>query len=144
MTSGGHLRASHADRERVISVLKAAFVQGLLDKDEFAVRVGQALASRTGAELAAVTADIPAGLAVTAPQRASAGAPGELTMKRAVTRGACLVVATAIAMVVGLVVAVHLDAPAALFAPAIAFFAATAAAVTMIGDAWDQKRGPRA
>jgi hypothetical protein len=26
--SRGHLRASHADREQVIAVLKAAFVQG--------------------------------------------------------------------------------------------------------------------
>jgi hypothetical protein len=58
---GGRLRASHADREQVIGTLKAAFVQGLLDKDEFDLRVGQAFASRTYAELAAVTADIPAG-----------------------------------------------------------------------------------
>jgi hypothetical protein len=58
---GGRLRASHADRDQVIGTLKAAFVQGRLDKDEFDLRVGQALASRTYAELAAVTADIPAG-----------------------------------------------------------------------------------
>ena len=58
----GRLRASHADREQVISVLKAAFVQGRLDRDEFDLRVGQALASRTHAELDALTADIPAGL----------------------------------------------------------------------------------
>ncbi len=54
-----HLRASHLDREHVISALKTAFVQGRLDKDEFDSRVGQALASRTHAELAAITADIP-------------------------------------------------------------------------------------
>jgi len=52
------LRASHADRERVIEVLKAAFVQERLDRDEFDVRVGRALASRTYADLAALTADI--------------------------------------------------------------------------------------
>ncbi len=57
----GLLRASHADREQVIDTLKAAFVQGRLAKDEFGARVGQALASRTYAELAAVTGDIPAG-----------------------------------------------------------------------------------
>jgi hypothetical protein len=56
----GELRASHADREQVIGTLKAAFVQGMLAKDEFDVRVGQALASRTYAQLAAVTADLPA------------------------------------------------------------------------------------
>src|SRR6266704_1884092 len=58
----GQLRASHADRERVIAVLKAAFIQGRLTKDEFDSRVGRALGSRTCAELAALTADIPAGL----------------------------------------------------------------------------------
>jgi DNA-binding beta-propeller fold protein YncE len=59
---GGHLRASHADREQVIAALKAAFIQGRLTKDEFDSRVGRALGSRTYAELAALTADIPAGL----------------------------------------------------------------------------------
>src|SRR6516165_6405031 len=58
----GHFRASHADRERVIAVLKVAFIQGRLTKDEFDSRVGRALGSRTYAELAALTADIPAGL----------------------------------------------------------------------------------
>src|SRR6516162_8994450 len=58
----GHGRASHADRERVIAALKAAFIQGRLTKDEFGSRVGRALRSRTYAELAALTADIPAGL----------------------------------------------------------------------------------
>ena len=51
----GHLRASRTDRERVIELLKAAFVEERLDKDEFDARVVQALASRTYAELAAVT-----------------------------------------------------------------------------------------
>ena len=58
----GRLRASHADRENVLDVLGAAFVQGRLTKDEFDMRVGQTFASRTSAELAALTADIPAGL----------------------------------------------------------------------------------
>jgi Domain of unknown function (DUF1707) len=57
----GHLRASQADRERVIGTLKSAFVQGRLTRDEFDARIGQALASRTYAELAAVTADISVG-----------------------------------------------------------------------------------
>jgi hypothetical protein len=58
----GHLRASHADREQVVGTLKAAFVQGRLDRDEFDLRVGQALASKTYADLAALTADLPARL----------------------------------------------------------------------------------
>ena len=63
--ASGHdrLRASHADREQVIDKLKAAFVQGRLTKDELDARISQALASLTYAELAAVTGDIPAGLA---------------------------------------------------------------------------------
>src|ERR1700722_10669570 len=56
----GRLRVSCADREQVIDTLKVAFVRGLLVKDEFALRVGQTFASQTYAELAAVTADLPA------------------------------------------------------------------------------------
>ena len=55
----GRFRVSLADREQAIDVLKAAFVQGRLDRDEFDLRVGRALASRTYADLAALTADIP-------------------------------------------------------------------------------------
>lgn len=61
---GGRLRASHADRDQVIGTLKAAFVDGVLDKDEFDLRVSQTFASRTYADLTAVTADIPAGLSL--------------------------------------------------------------------------------
>jgi hypothetical protein len=66
-TGCGHLRASHADREQVIGTLKAAFIQGRLAKGEFDLRVGQALASRTYAELAALTADLPSGLMAAPP-----------------------------------------------------------------------------
>jgi hypothetical protein len=74
----GGLRASHADREQVIGTLKAAFVQGMLAKDEFDLRAGQAFAARTYAELAAVIADIPAGLTTPktpAPARAQGRQP---------------------------------------------------------------------
>ena len=57
----GHMRASHADREHMIDTLKAAFVQGRLTKDELDQRVGQAFDSKTYAELAALSADLPAG-----------------------------------------------------------------------------------
>src|SRR5580698_2551737 len=67
-------RASHADREQVIDTLKAAFGQGLLTKDELDARAGQAFASRTYAELAAVTAGIPAGPAPAQPLREPAWA----------------------------------------------------------------------
>jgi Domain of unknown function (DUF1707) len=62
---GGHLRASDADRERAVDVLKAAFVQGLLSKSELTRRAGQALESRTYAELAGATMGLPVGLAAT-------------------------------------------------------------------------------
>jgi hypothetical protein len=63
------LRASHIDRDQVISALKAAFVQGRLTKEEFDTRVGHALASRTHAGLAAITADIPVGPIADQPPR---------------------------------------------------------------------------
>lgn len=47
----------------MIDNLKAAYVYGLVTKDEFDARVSQTLVSRTHAELALVTADLPAGLA---------------------------------------------------------------------------------
>jgi hypothetical protein len=63
----GRLRASHADREHVIDTLKAAYVYGLVTKEEFDTRVSQTFAARTYAELAVITADIPAGLAPAPP-----------------------------------------------------------------------------
>lgn len=65
----GHLRASHADREQVIGSLKTAFVQGRLTEDELDARAGQVYASRTYAELAEVTADIPIELTGAQPVR---------------------------------------------------------------------------
>jgi hypothetical protein len=57
----GHLRTSQADRERAIDVLKAAFAEGRLDQDEYIERMGQVHVSRTYAELATLTADLPVG-----------------------------------------------------------------------------------
>ena len=88
----GHLRASQADREQVIGVLKAAFVQGMLARDEFALRVGQAFASRTCAELAALTADLPSELTEARPPQ-PARAPGEPRMPHP---GVVLTVATVV------------------------------------------------
>jgi len=66
----GRLRACHTDREQAIDVLKVAFAQGRLTKDEFDVRIGRALVSRTHADLASLTADIPASPAVRPPRPA--------------------------------------------------------------------------
>jgi hypothetical protein len=57
----GNMRASTADRERAIDVLKAAFAEGRLTQDECGQRVGQAFSARTYAELATLTADLPVG-----------------------------------------------------------------------------------
>ncbi len=65
----GRLRASHSDREQVIVTLKAAFVQGRLTEDELDARVDQVYASRTYAELAEVTVDIPTELTRARPPR---------------------------------------------------------------------------
>ena len=72
----GPMRASDADREQVIGMLKVAFVQGRLTKDELELRVAQAFIARTYAELAVVTADIPAELPVARPLRRPARAQG--------------------------------------------------------------------
>jgi DUF1707 SHOCT-like domain/Domain of unknown function (DUF4190) len=56
-----HIRASTADRERVVDVLKAAFTEGRLTQEECGERAGQALSARTCGEPAALTADLPAG-----------------------------------------------------------------------------------
>ena len=53
------LRAGHTDRDEVIEVLKGAFVDGQLTKDEFGARAGRALAARTRADLTALIADLP-------------------------------------------------------------------------------------
>jgi hypothetical protein len=71
----GRVRASHADRDQVVALLKAAFVQGRLTKDELEDRVGQTFASRTYAELAVITADIPAGLVAAELRRGGSRAP---------------------------------------------------------------------
>jgi hypothetical protein len=101
----GRMRAGHDDREQVIAVLKAAFVQGRLDQDELEERAGRAVASRTYGELAALTADLPApppdsaapdSAAPAAAGRAAASTPGR-TLARGVKRaGICLLAAAAL------------------------------------------------
>jgi hypothetical protein len=55
------MRASSADRERAVDVLKAGFAEGRLTQDEYNDRMGRAYAARTYGELATLTADLPAG-----------------------------------------------------------------------------------
>ena len=98
----GHLRASHADREQVIGTLKAAFVQGRLARDELDVRAGLAFAARTHAELAALTADLPAGLADAVPPRRAVRAQALRPMSSAARAGMWVVTAVAAPVVLSL------------------------------------------
>ena len=87
----GRVRTSRADREQAIDVLKAAFVQGRLTKDEFDARVARALVPQTYAELATLTDDLP-----DEPTPVAAPRPGGLARAGAyvtIVAGLCLVAA---------------------------------------------------
>jgi hypothetical protein len=98
----GRLRASHADRERVIGRLKAAYVYGLVTKGELDERVSRTFAARTRAELAVMTADIPPGLAL--PPLPPRPAPAKATAPA--TAGDRTIMATAILAGLGWVAAI--------------------------------------
>src|SRR5258708_8661313 len=55
----GRLRASTADRERAIDVLKAAFAEGRLTKDEYDERTGKVYGSLTYGELGPLVSHLP-------------------------------------------------------------------------------------
>ncbi|WP_300614477.1 DUF1707 domain-containing protein [Trebonia sp.] len=97
--AAGWLRASDADRERVVALLQAAFVEGLLTRDEFGDRVGGALTALTYADLATLTADIPAG-AAPMPQRAARAAAARSRPRpgRRAVAGGCTLVTGAVMM----------------------------------------------
>jgi hypothetical protein len=131
----GGFRASHTDREQVIDVLKAAFVQGRLTKDELDMRVGQVLASRTYADLAAVTADLPARVAAAPPTVPARGTSRTRSYRRRQAVGwvACVVIPLVLLLSRG-------------FGPAfiLGFFGAMLTAGCMIAAASERKhsRGP--
>jgi Domain of unknown function (DUF1707) len=144
----GHLRAAHADRERVIEALKAAFVQGQLNTDELDDRVGRAFASRTYAELAALTADIPASQTADIPaSRAGVGqaharppaSPARTLATAARRAGLCIL---APFVLVGLLAVTNLE----IFA-ALAYYCGIGAVIAASGflgygvvDAWQERR----
>jgi len=79
----------------VIGTIKAAYVQGMLTKDELDARVGQALTLRTCADLAALTADIPPGTPATRLERPPARVRRWPLARAAAGSGGCLAVAAA-------------------------------------------------
>jgi hypothetical protein len=60
VAAGQELRASHADRDQVVELLQVAAGDGRLSAEELDDRLERALTARTYAELAALTADLPA------------------------------------------------------------------------------------
>src|SRR5579863_10127854 len=72
--AGEGLRASHADRDQVVELLRVAAGDGRLSAEELDDRLERALTARTYAGLAALTADLPAppGAAVVPPGAVSA------------------------------------------------------------------------
>ena len=99
----GQMRASDADREQVIAMLKVAFVQGRLTKDELDLRVGAAFTARTYAELAVVTADIPAEPTAAQPPPKPAGAGWPPMNSSAKTAVAVIIAATTVTVAVWLI-----------------------------------------
>jgi hypothetical protein len=132
------MRASHADREHVIDTLKAAFVQGRLTKDELDLRAGQAFAARTYADLAALTADIPAGLVAAPSPRKPARAHARPPMGKVVALAALIIPPPAMLAAVFLT---QNDQLATLFLLIIPwYFIAWMVAGAQMLDTWHQKR----
>jgi len=67
------LRASHEDRDRVVELLRVAAGDGRLTAEELDERLEFALTARTYGELAALTADLPAGTMAVLPGSPAAG-----------------------------------------------------------------------
>jgi hypothetical protein len=125
----------------VIAALKAAFVQGRLTKDELDGRVGQTFAARTYADLAALTADLPAGLTVTQPPGQAAGARSQLPAKAAKA-------ATCVGLAVGLLAVASFmgpgNGPERFIALLVVFFPLCGSLlVTLMVHAWLEKRSHR-
>jgi hypothetical protein len=93
--AGDRLRVGYADRDQVIEVLKDAFVQGRLTRDELDARAGRALAARTYADLAALTADMPLVPDAARPERPPALARRRPLARAAAKSGICLTIAAA-------------------------------------------------
>jgi hypothetical protein len=74
-TGRAYLRASTADRESAVEVLKAGYAEGRLSKEEYDGRAEQAFTARTLGDLARVTADLPGGSLDTPAWRSAPAAP---------------------------------------------------------------------
>jgi hypothetical protein len=115
------LKASDSDRERVVDMLKAAFVQGRLTMDEFDQRVGQTLASRTWGDLRALTDDIPA-WPLPQPVRKPARPPSSQPTHAVVKAVACAIISLATISIAGMPGMWTMPAPPSMTAQACQVF----------------------
>ena len=127
-----------AGREQVIAALKAAYVQGRLTKEEFDLRVGQALAIY--AELDALTADIPAAPPATVTARAELAR--EAANKKMIRQGTAGVAGLTFVLVTALG-APHNPALAVIVAALLTCFVTVLAAglLTLLSWAMDRRSG---
>jgi Domain of unknown function (DUF1707) len=128
------LRASAADREQVIEVLKVAFIQDRITKDELDQRIGKALASRTYDDLDILTADIPGAL-IRARPAVPAQSP-DVSKKKLIRRTSVAVAATAFAITEPVALAVHLPAVGVVAGLVAGAFTAGLLAVLLTLIAW--------
>ena len=121
----------------MIDLLKAAFVQGMLTKAELDARVGQAFASRTYGDLAAITADLPAGLIGAKPLRKPAPAQAPPPVNRPLLWTA---VAIMLAGIVSMIAAVPAQNFLLLPVGVLAILIAGPIAGTLMLDSWRANR----
>jgi len=132
----GRLRASHADREQAVETLKAAFVQGRLAKDEFDLRVTKTLGSRTYAEIARLTADLPVELIGTSPPAVPAPAQAQPVSKVLMWGSWVIMLGAAGSVLAGLSTNIFL----LLVAGVLGILIAAPVAGTLMLDLWRENR----
>jgi Domain of unknown function (DUF1707)/Cell wall-active antibiotics response 4TMS YvqF len=76
---GSLVRASDADRDRVVEALAGASAEGRLTLEEYSERSDAALVARTVGDLASLTADLPASSLPAVPSGDAAAVPEEIT-----------------------------------------------------------------
>ena len=82
----GQLRASHADRERVATVLNQALAEGRLSLDELQERLDTVYAAKTLAELEPVTKDLPGHTSLVPRSAEGAVQPAPAAVRRRASR----------------------------------------------------------
>jgi len=128
------LRASAADREQVIEVLKVAFVQDRITKDELDQRTGKVLASQTYDDLDILTADIPGALIRARPAEP---ARPDVSKKKLIRRTSAAVAGTGFVIAEAVALSHHLNPVAGVIAGLVAgAFTAGLLAVLLTLIAW--------